>query len=101
MNRIFNDTFGKNKIPSLSHVIFLEYSVYGDPWDIEGIRNGFEAVSDIMSYDEYVYKIQNEPCFVFDEKECFLISLSSKGKRFKELLGMPNMETSYWSINSF
>lgn len=101
MDSIFTDTFGKNKIPSLSDVIFLEYSVHGDPWGIEGIRNGFQAVSAVMSYDEYMEEVQNEPCLVFNEKECFRTSLSAKGKRFKELLGMQTLETSYWPVNSF
>jgi hypothetical protein len=95
------DALGKNKIPSLNHVIFLEYSVYGDPWEIEGIRNAFDAVSAIMSYDEFMNMIQNEPCFVFNEKECFRVSLSTKGKRFKELLGIPTIETSYWPVHFF
>lgn len=101
MNSIFTDTFGKNKIPSLSNVIFFEYSVHGDPWGIEGIRNGFQAVSSVMSYDEYMEEIQNDPCLVFNEKECFRISLSAKGKRFKELLGISTLETSYWPVHSF
>lgn len=101
IDSVLTEALGKNNIPSLSRVIFLEYSVYGDPWDIEGIRNAFDAVSAIMSYDEYMDKIQNEPCFVFNEKECFRVSLSAKGKRFKELLGIPTIETSYWPVNSF
>jgi hypothetical protein len=101
MDSIFTDTFGKNKIPSFRSVIFFEYSVHGDPWGIEGIRNGFQSVSAFMSYDEYMEEIQNKPCFVFDEKECFRTSLSAKGKRFKELLGITTLETSYWPVNSF
>lgn len=101
MDSIFTDTFGKNKIPSFRSVIFFEYSVHGDPWGIEGIRNGFQSVSAVMSYDEYMDEIQNKPCFVFDEKECFRTSLSAKGKRFKELLGITTLETSYWPVNSF
>jgi hypothetical protein len=101
MDSIFTDTFGKNKIPSFRSVIFFEYSVHGDPWGIEGIRNGFQSVSAVMSYDEYMEEIRNKPCFVFDEKECFRTSLSAKGKRFKELLGITTLETSYWPVNSF
>lgn len=101
MDSMFTDTFGKNKIPSLINVIFFEYSVHGDLWGIEGIRNGFQAVSSVMSYDEYMEEIQNAPCLVFNEKECFSISLSPKGKRFKELLGISTLETSYWPVNSF
>jgi hypothetical protein len=101
MDSIFTDTFGKNKIPSFRSVIFFEYSVHGDPWGIEGIRNGFQSVSAVMSYDEYMDEIQNKPCFVFDEKECFRTSLSAKGKRFKEILGITTLETSYWPVNSF
>ena len=101
IDSVLTEALGKNNIPSLSRVIFLEYSVYGDPWDIEGIRTAFNAISAIISYDEYMDKIQNEPCFVFNEKECFRVSLSAKGKRFKELLGTPTIETSYWPVNSF
>jgi hypothetical protein len=101
MDSIFTDTFGKNKIPSFRSVIFFDYSIHGDPWGIEGIRNGFQSVSTFMSYDEYMDEIQNKPCFVFDEKECFRTSLSAKGKRFKELLGITTLETSYWPVNSF
>jgi hypothetical protein len=97
MSRVLKDTFGKNTIPSVREILTFDGSwPHEDPWIIHGLLNSWDDLPDGMTNDEFVSEIHHKPCLVFDLEECFQITLSDRGKRFEQLLGVSCFQPSYW-----